>query len=96
MARTFMVHVSFHWSQQGVDDLALWGFATRHAAWVYNHVPNRMSGLTPLEILTKTKADHRDLLLLHVWGALCLSLIPNFRMERRYPSGIIVLSLVNS
>eukprot|EP00804_Cyclotella_cryptica_P017061 CCRYP_003305-RA/>CCRYP_003305-RA protein AED:0.17 eAED:0.17 QI:0/-1/0/1/-1/1/1/0/125 len=25
MARTFMVQVSLHWSERGVDDLALWG-----------------------------------------------------------------------
>ena len=29
MARTFMVHVSLHWSERGVDDLALWGFAIK-------------------------------------------------------------------
>ena len=62
MARTFMVHVSVYWSERGVDDLALWGFAVKHAAWAYNCVPNRLLGLTPLELLIKTKADHKDLL----------------------------------
>ncbi|KAL7476643.1 hypothetical protein ACHAW6_002491 [Cyclotella cf. meneghiniana] len=33
MARTFIVHVSLHWSEQGVDDLGLWGLAVKHAAW---------------------------------------------------------------
>eukprot|EP00804_Cyclotella_cryptica_P014515 CCRYP_004809-RC/>CCRYP_004809-RC protein AED:0.47 eAED:0.53 QI:0/-1/0/1/-1/0/1/0/36 len=33
MARTLMVHVFLHWSERGVDDLALWGFAIKHAAW---------------------------------------------------------------
>ncbi|KAL7474499.1 hypothetical protein ACHAW6_000473, partial [Cyclotella cf. meneghiniana] len=47
-------------TEQGVDDLSLWGFAVKHAAWVYIHLPNRLSGLTPLELLTKTKADHND------------------------------------
>jgi len=68
MARTFMFNVSLHWSEQGVDDLVLWGFAVKHAGWVYDHVPNRMLGLTPLELLAKTKDDHRDLLWSHVWG----------------------------
>jgi hypothetical protein len=68
MARTFMVHVSLHWAERGVDDLSLWGFAVKHAAWIHNRIPNQTSGLTPLELLTKTKADHRDLLRSHVWG----------------------------
>jgi len=38
MARTFMVHVSLYWTEHGVDDLALWGFIVKHAAWawIYN------------------------------------------------------------
>ena len=36
MARTFMVHVSLHWSECRVDDLALWGIAVKHAAWLQN------------------------------------------------------------
>ncbi len=66
MARTFMVHVSLHWSEYGADNLALWGFAVKHAVWLHNCIPNRLSGLTPLELLTKTKANHHDLLRTHV------------------------------
>lgn len=32
VAKTFMIHVSLHWSEWGVDDLSLWGFAVKHAA----------------------------------------------------------------
>ena len=31
MARTFVIHVSFHWSEYGIGDLALWLFAVKHA-----------------------------------------------------------------
>ncbi|KAL7488945.1 hypothetical protein ACHAW6_014534 [Cyclotella cf. meneghiniana] len=34
MARTFMVHASPHWSEQGIYDFGLWGFAAKHTAWV--------------------------------------------------------------
>ena len=68
MARSFMVHSSLHWTDRGSDDISLWPFAVKHAVWLYNRVPNRISGLTPLELLTKSKADHRDLLRCHVWG----------------------------
>eukprot|EP00804_Cyclotella_cryptica_P030035 CCRYP_016932-RA/>CCRYP_016932-RA protein AED:0.41 eAED:0.41 QI:0/-1/0/1/-1/0/1/0/126 len=85
MARTFMVHVSLHWSERGVDDLALWDFAVKHAAWLYNRIPNSTRGLTPLELLTKTKADHRDLLRSHVWGCPVFVLDPKLQDGKKIP-----------
>ena len=35
MARTFMLHVSLHWTDCGVDDLSLWPFPVKHAIWLY-------------------------------------------------------------
>jgi hypothetical protein len=52
----------------GTDDIALWPFAVKHAVWLYNRSPNHKSGLTPFELLTKQKANHRDILCSHVWG----------------------------
>ncbi len=40
MARTFMLRVALHWSKYGVDNLSLWRFAVKHAAWLYNRLPN--------------------------------------------------------
>ena len=34
MAKNFMLHVSLNWSEYGVDDLALWPFAVKHATWL--------------------------------------------------------------
>ncbi len=62
MARTFLIHVSLHWDDCRVDDLSLWSFAVQHAAWLYNRLPNQVSGLTPIKLATKTKTDHWDLL----------------------------------
>ena len=84
-ARTMMIHLSLHWSDHGVDDLALWAFAVKHAAWLYNRIPNRHTGLTPLEILTKTKADHRDLLRTHVWGCPTFVLDPKLQNDHKIP-----------
>ncbi|KAL7475278.1 hypothetical protein ACHAW6_001198 [Cyclotella cf. meneghiniana] len=44
MARTFMVHVSLHWSERGVDDLSLWDFDVKHAAWFYNLCTKQVDG----------------------------------------------------
>lgn len=76
MATTFMVHVSVHWSEQGVNDLALWGFAVYHAAWIHDCIPNQSSGLTPLELLIKGKTDHQNLHCSHVWGCRVFVLDP--------------------
>ncbi|KAL7474647.1 hypothetical protein ACHAW6_000613 [Cyclotella cf. meneghiniana] len=86
MARTFMANVSLNWSEQGVDDFALWGIAVKHAAWVYNHVPNRLSSLTPFKLLIKTKADHRDLLRSHIWGCLTFFLDSKLQDGKKIPS----------
>ena len=76
MARSYMLHVLLRWTNRGVNGLALWGFAVKHAAWVYNCVLNRVTGITPLELLTREKAAHRDLLRTHVWGCPCYVLDP--------------------
>ena len=68
-----------------MDDLALWSFAVKHAAWLYNRVPNRVSGLTPMELLTKTKANHKDLLRTHVWGCPVFVLDPKLQDGKKIP-----------
>ncbi len=90
MACSFMVHFSLHLTDQVLDDISLWPFAGKHAVWLYNWVPNHLSGLTPLELLTKSKADHCDLLRLHVWGCPAKVLDPKLHDQT---SGIGVLVL---
>ena len=85
MARTFMVHASLHWSDHGVDDISLWPFAVKHAVWLHNRVPNRESGLTPLELVTKQRADHLDLLRTHVWGCPAFVLEPKLQNGQKLP-----------
>ena len=85
MAHCFVVHSSLHWTDQGLDDISLWPFAVKHAVWLYNCVPNRLSGLTPLELLTKSKADHRDLLRSHVWGCPAIVLDPKLQNDQKLP-----------
>ncbi len=81
MARTFMLHVAFDWSDYHVDDLSLWPFAVKHAVWLYNRIPNQVTRITPFEFLTKSKADHHDLLRAHDWGC------PTFVLDTRLHDG---------
>ena len=48
MARASMIHVALHWTDSQVDDILLWPFAVKHAAWLYNRLPNQVTGITPL------------------------------------------------
>jgi hypothetical protein len=83
MACIFMVHASLHWTDQGLDDILLWPFAVKHAVWIYNRVPNCQSGLTPLELLTKSKADRHDILRAHVWGCPAIVLEPQLQNNKK-------------
>lgn len=81
-ARTFMVHAALHWPSDGADSVRLWAFAVQHAAWLYNRLPNKhLNWKSPLEVFTKTKSDHRDLLRSHVWGC------PAFVLEAKLQDG---------
>ncbi len=85
MALTFMIHVSLHWNKQGSDVMALWPFAVCHTVWLYNRLPNGVTGLSPMEILTGTSLDHRDLLRTHVWGCPVYVLDPKLQDGKKIP-----------
>ena len=85
MAWTFMVHSSLHWTDRGLDDISLWPFAGMHVVWLYNRVPNCQSGLTWLELLMKSKANHCDLLCSHVWGCSAIVLEPKLKNDQKLP-----------
>ncbi len=74
-----------HFIDRGLDDILLWPFAVKHAVWIYNRVPTRQSGLTPLELLTKSKVDHRDILRAHVWGCPAIVLEPQLQNNKKLP-----------
>ena len=85
MARHSLLHVSLHWTNEVVGNLSLWPFVVKHVAWLYNRMPNRVTGLTPIELLTKTKADHKDLLRSHVWGCPVFVLDPKLQNGQKIP-----------
>jgi hypothetical protein len=59
MAQTFMVHASFHWTEQNSDDIYLCSFAVvKHSGWVYDRVLNVRLGITPLAVITRERSDY--------------------------------------
>jgi transposase InsO family protein len=86
MACTFMIHdVSLHWDEQSSDAVALWPFAVCYAVWLYNRLPNGVTGLSPMEILTGTRSDHWDLLRTHMWGCPVYVLVHKLQDGKKFP-----------
>ena len=79
---------SLHWTDMGADDISLWPFAVKHAVWLYNRVPNYKSGLTPLELLTKQKADYLTSYVLMCGVVQHTRSNLSSKMARIFPSGI--------
>ena len=85
MARSFMIHAALNWGMNGSNDLKLWSLALDHAGWLYNRIPQRRSGITPLEFVTKDKANHVDLARTHVWGCPCYVLDAKLQNNHKLP-----------
>jgi transposase InsO family protein len=85
MARSFMIHAALHWGEDGSDDISQWSFAVDHASWLYNHIPQRGSGISPLEMVMQCKSDHRDLMRTHVWGCPVYVLEPSLQNGKKLP-----------
>ena len=81
MARTFIFHVSFHWSEYSVNELALWPIVAKHATWLCNRMPSKVTGLTPIELLTMTHSVHCDLFRTHAWR------YPTFVLDPKVQNG---------
>ena len=56
-ARTMMIHASLHWPE--VHEDSLWPMAVSYAADLYNHTPNKVSGVAPIEVFSGAKANHQ-------------------------------------
>ena len=89
MDYTFMIRVSFYWSEHRVEYILLCFFATNHTICIYNHTPNQLIGLIPMELLTQTNTDNKYLLQYHMCG------MKNLNMEIKYLNGIIAHDLAN-
>lgn len=66
IARTMMLHSAIHWPE--VADPTLWPMAVSHAVYLHNHMPNLATGLSPVDLFTKTRWPQHKFHDLHVWG----------------------------
>jgi hypothetical protein len=61
-----VLHSAVHWPD--VADATLWLMAVTHAVFLYNHVPDLVTGLCPSDVFTKSRREQRKNHDLHVWG----------------------------
>jgi len=47
-----LIHLSIHWPDEFHVDL--WLFAMDYMVWLYNHTPQRETGLAPMELFCGT------------------------------------------
>jgi Reverse transcriptase (RNA-dependent DNA polymerase) len=83
-ARAMLLHATFHWPAQA--DLTLWPFALDYAVFIWNHLPNRISRLAPIEIFSRTCTGTVETLQrCRVWGCPVYVLAPELQDGKKIP-----------
>ena len=67
LTRTMLVHANIRWPE--VIKVDVWPMALKYAIWIYNHMPKNQNGISPIELLTYSKHQRRELLNAHVFGS---------------------------
>ena len=85
-ARKMITHAALHLKSDNSDSVWLWEFSVTHAAWIYNHQPNKNLGwMSPVEILANNQSDHRDILRAQVWVCPDFVLYPKLQDNQKIP-----------
>ena len=66
IARTMMMHQAIHWPEAA--STTLWPLAVNHAVFLFNHMPSPTTGLSPHDLLSKTRWPQSELANAQVWG----------------------------
>jgi hypothetical protein len=66
ISRAMMIHSAIHWPQ--VADSSLWPAAVAQAVFLWNHMPDPHTGLSPSDIFTRSRYPIEKFHDLHVWG----------------------------
>jgi hypothetical protein len=83
-SRALMLHFILHWPQE--SRLDLWPFAVTYAVWIWNNLPAEDSGLSPVELFTRTTmSDYRDLQRVRVFGCPVYVLDPKLQDAKKIP-----------
>ena len=84
-ARTMMLHAQTRWP--AVADESLWPQALQYAVYLHNIMPTEETGVSPVEVWTRTKSNHSDLLMLIHGEVQHMYSVPDWEKEDMCPSG---------
>jgi hypothetical protein len=79
MARTSMLHHAIHWPD--VSDATLWPYSVAYSVFIHNHVPEIGTGISPHDLLSRTRWPVSGLHHLQVWGA------PTYLLDKKMQDG---------
>ena len=65
-ARTMMIYAALMWPE--IKDETLWPLAVSHAVYLYNNTPNEVTGIAPIEIMSRSTSDGSALKNAKPWG----------------------------
>ena len=83
-SRALMLHYILHWPQQA--KLELWPYAVDYAVWLWNHLPDESSRMSPIEVFTSTSfPDHNHLHRTRVFGCPVYVLDPKLQDAKKLP-----------
>ena len=66
IARAMLLHSAIHWPDMA--NTTLWPMAVSHAVFIWNRVPSLSTGLSPLDLFSKSRWPQHRFHDLHVWG----------------------------
>ena len=79
-----LIYSALHWPAEPNEDL--WPFSLSHAVNIWNHLPNKTTGLSPVEIFSGIRVDNSTFLTrLRVWGCPSYVLNPTFQDGKKLP-----------
>jgi hypothetical protein len=79
-----LLHYILHWPQEA--RLELWPFAVDYVVWIWNHLPDLSTRLSPIEVFTQTTfADNKHLKRTRVFGCPVYVLHPTLQDAKKLP-----------
>jgi hypothetical protein len=85
-ARAMLLHAVIRWPE--VANFKLWPFVIHHAVFIWNHLPQQGTQLSPLEIFTRSTVSSNVpglLARMHVWGRPVYMLDPTIQDGKKLP-----------
>jgi|AntRauTorckE5430_2_1112549.scaffolds.fasta_scaffold04696_1 hypothetical protein len=79
ITRAMMLHAAIHWPDMA--DTRLWPMAVTQACFIWNHMPDLSTGLSPTDIFTKIRWPTSKFHDTHVWGC------PVYVLDKRIADG---------